>query len=724
MTTTTATANVDLLPVNDPAYRADPYPYYAQLHSTTPTFHHPYGWWVITRHADVTELLFDRTLTVAQIDFGPASLFHKSPLGADAPDHGRLRKAMSRWFTPRSVSDWRRLAQAHLDACLESIVAGGGEFDGILDLAFPVTFRTICDILGVDSTAALDIRNATYQVGAGLSSSPTPDEVQGVEDAMGWFVSHSETLIALKEQSPGDGLLDSFLASERVGEMSRDETIGSLILLFAVGHLDITYLIAHGLRRFAEQPAIAETYRSDADSRSAIIEELLRIDTPEQFVTRMTTEAVNVGGITIPAGEILLLMIGAANADPEVFADPSTFDHTRDFAKSKHLAFAAGIHGCAGQVLARAEADLVFTNLVERFGGVSSCGPVEYGHSDFIRSIKRLPLRLNEAERTAPATTAAPTVVRENVAELLLQSVEPVAEDVVALTFAHPDGADLPPWSPGAHIDLILENDLIRQYSLCGSNADSKRYRVAVLKNAHGRGGSIAVHALTAGSAIRIRGPRNHFPLATAPRYQFIAGGIGITPILPMIAEAHAAGADWHLLYGGRSRASMAFLDELEAYGDRVTVAPQNESGHLDLVTAIGTPQPGVAIYCCGPTGLLDAVEVICQSWPSGSLHVERFAAKPQAVVDPHSTFEVVLARSGMTLTVPPDKSVYQVCADAGISVLGSCLEGVCGTCETGVLAGDIDHRDSILDERERGSNKYMMICVSRCRSEKLTLDL
>jgi cytochrome P450 len=393
----TDTATPDLLPVDDPSYRANPYPYYARLHTEAPAYNHPYGFWAITRYADVTELLFDRSLTVAQIDFGPASLFHKSPLGADLPDHGRLRKAISRWFTPRAVAKWQELAQAHLESCLDTILANGGTFDCVLDLAFPVTFRTICDILGVEPQQALDVRAATYKVGAGLSSNPTPNELHGVQDAMAWFVSHAEELITLKEQTPGSGLLDSFLQAERQGELSRDETIASLILLFAVGHLDISYLIVHGLHRFAQSPDITQCYRTDQDSRAAIIEELLRIDTPEQFVTRMTTQPIQVAGITIPAGEILLLMIGAANVDPEVFPQPEKFDHTRDLSKARHLAFGAGLHGCAGQVLARAEADLIFTTILERFGGVRSNGDVEYGHSDFIRSIKRLPLTLGTA---------------------------------------------------------------------------------------------------------------------------------------------------------------------------------------------------------------------------------------------------------------------------------------------------------------------------------------
>lgn len=318
------------------------------------------------------------------------------------------------------------------------------------------------------------------------------------------------------------------------------------------------------------------------------------------------------------------------------------------------------------------------------------------------------------------------TIVREFEAELVVTAAVVVADDVVALTLAAGDGGALPPWTPGAHVDLVLADDLVRQYSLCGSPGDRGSWRLGILRTPDSRGGSKAVHtSLHDGAVVRVRGPRNHFPLVASASYLFIAGGIGITPMLPMIAEAEAAGADWRLLYGGRKRASMGFLDELAPYGDRVNLVPEDECGMLDLDAELGTPRDGTLVYACGPSGLLDAVEQRCATWPPGSLHLERFSAKAPEPGGPANTeFELVLQRSGLTLTVPPDKSVFDVCKSAGISVIGSCLEGICGTCETEVVDGDVDHRDSVLNEEEREANEYMMICVSRCRSARLTLDL
>jgi ferredoxin-NADP reductase len=181
-----------------------------------------------------------------------------------------------------------------------------------------------------------------------------------------------------------------------------------------------------------------------------------------------------------------------------------------------------------------------------------------------------------------------------------------------------------------------------RQYSLCGDPADRSAYRLGILRDAQGGGGSLHVHdRLQVGDVVRVRGPRNNFALAPAPRYVFVAGGIGITPILPMIAAACAAGADWSLVYGGRQRASMAFVDELAAHGESVAICPQDETGLLDLQTLLGTPQADTLVYCCGPEPLLAAVEARCTAWPSSALHVERFAARPMSTPVRAEAFDV-----------------------------------------------------------------------------------
>ncbi|SDO89554.1 Ferredoxin-NADP reductase [Klenkia soli] len=294
------------------------------------------------------------------------------------------------------------------------------------------------------------------------------------------------------------------------------------------------------------------------------------------------------------------------------------------------------------------------------------------------------------------------------------------ADGVVVLVLVDPDGGRLPDWTPGSHVDLVLPDGSTRQYSLCGDRWDAHAYRVGVLREPAGRGGSAWVHdELAVGDLVGVGGPRNQFRLVPAPRYLFLAGGIGITPLLPMVEAAHRLGADWRLVYGGRARSSMAFLDELARYGDRVTVWPQDERGLLplgDLLT--GTD---ARVYACGPAALLDAVEATC---PPGLLRTERFAAKAQGAPVRDLPFTVVLDRTGAEVVVTPQVSVLEAVRAAGVEVLSSCREGTCGTCETTVLAGDPDHRDSVLDEAERAAGDCMFVCVSRSRGDRLVLDL
>ncbi|OIJ98017.1 PDR/VanB family oxidoreductase [Streptomyces colonosanans] len=292
---------------------------------------------------------------------------------------------------------------------------------------------------------------------------------------------------------------------------------------------------------------------------------------------------------------------------------------------------------------------------------------------------------------------------------------ETVADDVVRLRL---EGRELPRWEPGAHIDLVLPSGLVRQYSLCGDTTDTASYTVATRLVEDGRGGSREVHErLCEGTQVEVRGPRNRFPLVDAPAYVFVAGGIGITPILSMLRSLPPT-ARWRLLYGGRSRASMPFLDEIEKLGeDRVTVVAEDEDGRPDLDALFRDVPAGTAVYCCGPEGLMEAVEA---RLPEGAgLHTERFA--PRATAGGDHPFEVELRRSNRTVTVPADSSVLAAVRAELPGTLYSCEQGFCGTCQQRVLDGEVDHRDELLTDAERGDS--MLICVSRALGERIVLD-
>lgn len=304
---------------------------------------------------------------------------------------------------------------------------------------------------------------------------------------------------------------------------------------------------------------------------------------------------------------------------------------------------------------------------------------------------------------------------------LRVADVRDEAEDVRSYVLVDPAGGQLPAWTPGAHIDVVLGEDMTRQYSLSGEPEDRQSYRIAVLREEQSRGGSQYMHKkVRVGSELPIAGPRNNFPLAEARRYLFVAGGIGITPLLPMIREVHRRGADWRLYYGGRRRSRMAFVSELDGHGDRVRVLPEDEHGLLPLAEIL--QQTEAAVHCCGPEPLLAAAE---RAWsgPADLLRVERF--RPIAdVTAPAGRFEVRIASTGQSVSVEPDQSIMDALEAAGVEVPFSCREGTCASCETSVIEGEIEHRDSVLTEAERRAGKTMMVCVSRTRSPRLVLDL
>ncbi len=301
------------------------------------------------------------------------------------------------------------------------------------------------------------------------------------------------------------------------------------------------------------------------------------------------------------------------------------------------------------------------------------------------------------------------------------------AEDVLVIALTDPQGEALERWEPGAHIDIRLPDGEIRQYSLCGDPDDLRSWRVAVLREENSRGGSRYIHErVMAGSEITVGQPRNNFPLVAGASYRLLAGGIGITPFLPMVRELARRGADWQLYYGGRTRSRMAFLPELAAYPDRVHVLPEDSAGRLPVADVVAGLDDHSRLYCCGPEGLLAAAEKAFADRGVGSLHLERFRPRPQeeTAAAEQRGFEVLLARSGRLVRVGARQSLLDALDRAGLDVASSCREGTCASCETPVLDGEVDHHDSVLSDDERARGDTMMICVSRARSERLTLDL
>ncbi|WP_343721831.1 PDR/VanB family oxidoreductase [Herbaspirillum seropedicae] len=304
------------------------------------------------------------------------------------------------------------------------------------------------------------------------------------------------------------------------------------------------------------------------------------------------------------------------------------------------------------------------------------------------------------------------------------------AHDIIALELVAVDGAALPAFTAGAHIDVHLPGGLVRQYSLCNAPHEQHRYQIGVLRDVNSRGGSVAVHeALKLGDILTISTPRNQFALVPAQHSLLLAGGIGVTPILCMAEALAAAGASFEMHYCARSPARQAFRERIAASGFAARVVHHYDDGEaaqkLDLDALLAQADPATHLYVCGPAGFIAHVvdTARARGWPEAQVHFEYFGTAP-VKADGNGAFEVKLASSGQVYTIPPERTVIQVLCEHGVDVPVSCEQGICGTCLTRVLEGEPDHRDQYLTDEERAANDQFTPCCSRARSALLVLDL
>lgn len=306
--------------------------------------------------------------------------------------------------------------------------------------------------------------------------------------------------------------------------------------------------------------------------------------------------------------------------------------------------------------------------------------------------------------------------------------VDTIADRVKAIRLEPVDRSPVAAWPPGAHLDIRIDSATVRQYSLCNDRSETHGYMVGVLLDPASRGGSAAMHQLAEGDTVEVRGPKNNFELVPASRYIFFAGGIGITPIVPMIRHAADSGIPWSLVYGARNRPALAFQSELESIpGGALRFVPEDTHGRINFEDELSQVEPSAAIYACGPTPMLDALTAACASLGIESqLHMERFTGSGDVPVhQPADTaFEVELARTGVTVKVESDQTIVDAVLPMRPDLPYSCLEGYCGTCETKVLTGVPEHRDEYLSEAQRATNATMLICVGRAKAGRLVLDL
>jgi cytochrome P450/NAD(P)H-flavin reductase/ferredoxin len=739
-------------------YQQDPPEYVRWSREQEPVFFSPkLGYWVVTRYDDIKAIFRDN------ITFSPSIALEKiTPTGDEAnavlasygyamnrtlvnedePAHMPRRRALMEPFTPAELAHHepmvRKLAREYVDRFIDE-----GRADLVDQMLWEVPLTVALHFLGVPEEDMDLLRQYSIAHTVNTWGRPMPEEQVAVAHAVGNFWQLAGRILdKMREDPSGPGWMQYGLRKQReLPEVVTDSYLHSMMMAGIVAaHETTANASANAIKLLLQHPEVWREICEDPALTPNAVEECLRHNGSVAAWRRIVTRDAEVGGIALPAGSKLLIVTSSANHDERHFADADLFDIHRDNA-SDQLTFGYGSHQCMGKNLARMEMQIFLEELTSRLPHMRLAEQhFTYVPNTSFRGPEHLWVEWDPArnpEHTDPSVLAPRDAVRigeptggTTGRTLVVERVEHAAENVVKIRLVSPDNRPLPRWSPGSHIDVECGNTGIsRQYSLCGDPADTGAFEIAVLREPESRGGSAWMHSsLRAGDKLKVRGPRNHFRLDEGCRRAiFIAGGIGVTPVSAMARRARELGIDYTFHYCGRARPAMAMIDELRAlHGDRLRIYARDEGQRADFAQLLGTPDADTQVYACGPARMIEALEDLCAAWPEDALRVEHFSST-LGTLDParEQPFTVELKDSGLTLEVPANQTLLATLRSANIDVQSDCEEGLCGSCEVRVLAGEIDHRDVVLTRTEREANNRMMACCSRAvKGGKIVLGL
>ncbi|POR52837.1 cytochrome P450 [Paraburkholderia eburnea] len=736
-------------------YQQDPPDYVRWAREQEPVFYSPkLGYWVVTRYDDIKaifrdNLTFSPSIALEKITpTGPEAnavlesygyAMNRTLVNEDEPAHMPRRRVLMEPFTPEHLKHHepmvRRLTREYVDRFIDD-----GRADLVDQMLWEVPLTVALHFLGVPEEDMDLLRQYSIAHTVNTWGRPRPEEQVAVAHAVGNFWQFAGKVLDKMRQNPdGPGWMQYGIRRQKEHpDVVTDSYLHSMMMAGIVAaHETTANATANAMKLLLQHPHAWRELCEDPSLIPNAVEECLRHNGSVAAWRRLATKDVRIGGVDIAAGAKLLIVTSSANHDERHFADADLFDIRRDNA-SDHVTFGYGSHQCMGKNLARMEMQIFLEEFTRRLPHMRLAEQsFSYVPNTSFRGPEHLWVEWDPAQNPERAQSAlldahVPVRIGEPSSHALsrpvvVERVEAVADGIVRLRLAAPEGGTLPRWAPGAHIDVECgETGLSRQYSLCGDPADAGAFEIAVLRESASRGGSAWVHdTLRAGMRLKIRGPRNHFRLDEEGRRAiFIAGGIGITPISAMARRARELGIDYELHYSGRSRATMAFIDELaQQHGERLYLYVSDEGTRNDLDAL--QVDAHTRVYACGPARLLDALQAASEAWPEDALRVEHFAASV-GQLDPANehAFEVELKDSGLVLTVAPDQTVLDALRRANIDVQSDCEEGLCGSCEVRVLAGQIDHRDVVLTRAERETQSRMMTCCSRAKGARLVLEL
>lgn len=728
------------------SYQIDPADALRWSRDREPVFYSPsLGYWVISRYADIKAVFRDPVLfsprnaleKITPVSYeaqealaGYGYAMNRTLVNEDEPAHMERRRALMEHFLPENLAARepmvRRLTEERIDALIDR-----GRADLVDEMLWEIPLTVALHFLGVPEEDMETLRRFSIAHTVNTWGRPSPEQQVEVAHAVGRFWRYAGTVLdKMRAEPDGPGWMHfAIRENARRPEVVTDSYLHSMMMAIIVAaHETTAHASANAVKLLLTDGQAWEDVCADPSLIPGAVEECLRYAGSVVAWRREATDDAVVGGVAIPRGAKLLIVQASGNRDERHFADAERFDIHRDNAVD-HLTFGYGAHQCMGKNLARMEMRVfleAFTRRLphmrlvpdQRFTYLPNTSFRGPDHLWVEWDPDRNPERRDAALREPRASFAIGAPSRKDMARTVrVADTWREAEDILAVRLQDPRGRPLPAWSAGAHVELCLDGHE-RSYSLCGPLGEAG-LTVAILREREGRGGSRHFHeALRPGATLRLRGPRNHFLLnEKAARHVLVAGGIGVTPILAMADRLRAEGRDYELHYAGRSRAAMAFLRRIERdHGPRAVLYPRDEGLRLDLAALMARVEAGTQVYACGPDRMISALQDLAADAPD-VLRFERFASDG-AALDPEKEagFDVDLLDSGLSIHVPPDRTLLDALRGAGVDVASDCEEGLCGSCEVEVAAGEVDHRDAVLSAAERAEGRRMMSCCSRAK--------
>lgn len=740
----------------DAAYMQAPGDYLRWAREQEPVFWSPQlGYWIVTRYDDVKAVFRDNLLfspSIALEKITPATpevmailqsygfAMNRTMVNEDEPDHMARRRLLMDAFLPERLSAFepmvRQLARQYMDRFVNK-----GRADLVRDMFYEIPLNIALRFLGVPDDGAEQLRQFAVAHTLNTWGRPTPQEQLEIAHNVGRFWQTAQKILDdMMAQPDGQGwMYETIREHHKHPDIVPESYLRSMMMaILAAAHETTSNATANAFLTLLSQRQAWEDICANPALIPNAVEECLRVAGSIIAWRRIATADATVGGVHIPKGGKLLLVQASANFDPRHFENPDEVDVYRESAV-EHLTFGYGAHQCMGKNIGRMQMRVFLEEFVQRLPHLHLVADqqIDYLSNTSFRGPSELwvewdPARNPERQAALPTNTPGTFYIgpppKDRISRtVLVQARHAEGEDLWRFELADPQGALLPAWTAGSHVDLV-DGGFRRKYSLCGRADDRQTLQVVIQREAGGRGGSRHFcDTLNVGQTLQLSGPRNLFKLdESAERFILIAGGIGITPMAAMADRLKQLGKPYEIHYAGRSRRHMALLDRMEQdHGNRLTTYVKADHQRMDLRALLPHVSAQTRIYACGPNRLIDALNVLSEHLPEGVLHVEHFSAQG-STLDPKKehAFVAHLKDSGLALTVPADKTLLQALQSAGFDIPCDCNEGLCGTCEVAVVDGEVDHRDKVLTKGERATHKRMLACCSRAAGSNITLAL